>query len=37
MLKTEKQLLWKPDANLDLCIHSLLHMEKKCVMIEMKN
>lgn len=30
MLKAEKQLLWKPDSNLDLCIHSLLHMEKMC-------
>lgn len=30
MLKAGKQLLWKPDANLDLCVHSLLHIEKKC-------
>lgn len=37
MLKAEKQLLWKPDANLDICVHSLLHIEKKkCVLIEMK-
>lgn len=31
MLKAEKQLLWKPDANLDICVHSLLHIEKKNV------
>lgn len=36
MLKAEKQLLWKPEANLDLCIHSLLRIEKKCGIIEMK-
>lgn len=36
MLKDGKQLLWKPDANLDLCVHSLLHIEKKCVIPEMK-
>lgn len=30
MLKAEKQLLWKPDANLEILVHSLLHMEKMC-------
>lgn len=34
MLKAGKQLLWKPDANLDLCVHSLLHIEKKNVLYQ---
>jgi hypothetical protein len=35
MLKAEKQLLWRPDANLDLCPPCTVS-RKKCVAIEMK-
>lgn len=30
MLKVEKQLLWKLDVNLDLCVYFLLYIEIMC-------